>query len=354
MKIIVATDAWTPQVNGVVTTLSRVGERLQAAGHEILFVTPQMFRTIPCPTYPEIRLALAAGKRLRKLIEDFRPEAIHIATEGPIGHAVRWYCLRRGLPFTTAYHTQFPQYLRLRFPLPESVSYAYLRRFHRPATRTLVATASVRRDLMSHGFEHVVLWNRGVDSNLFKPRDKAFLDDARPVAMYVGRVAVEKNLEDFLRLDMPGSKYVVGAGPDLEMLRRKYPQVRFVGRKEGEELASYVAAADVFVFPSRTDTFGLSMLESMAAGVPVAAYPVTGPLDVVRNGETGILHEDLGTAVREALKLDSAACVAYARTRTWDACAELLVSHLARFEFDGQAATAADGPAAEAQRKVVD
>jgi glycosyltransferase involved in cell wall biosynthesis len=334
------TDAWAPQVNGVVTTLGRVRDCLQAAGHQTLFITPQMFRTVPCPTYPEIRLALAGGSRLRTLVEGFRPEAIHIATEGPLGHAMRWYCLRRGLPFTTAYHTQFPQYLRLRFPLPLAVSYGYLRRFHRPAARTLVATESVRRDLIAHGFEHVVLWNRGVDSRLFRPRAKAFIDDARPVAMYVGRVAIEKNLEDFLRLDLPGSKYVVGAGPDLDMLRQRYPQVRFVGRKEGEELASYVAAADVFVFPSRTDTFGLSMLEAMAAGVPVAAYPVTGPLDVVRHGETGFLHEDLATAVREALKLDPAACVAYARIRTWKACTELLLSHLARFDFEEQAAAA--------------
>jgi glycosyltransferase involved in cell wall biosynthesis len=342
VRIVIATDAWTPQVNGVVTTLSRVGGCLRADGHEVLFVTPHMFPTVPCPTYPEIRLALAGGRRLRRALEEFQPEAIHIATEGPIGHAVRWYCLRRGLPFTTAYHTQFPQYLRLRFPIPESASYAYLRRFHRPAARTLVATESMRRELMSQRFEHVTLWNRGVDSSLFRPRDKAFIDDARPLAMYMGRVAVEKNLEDFLRLDLPGSKYVVGDGPDLEALRRKYPQVRFVGRKQGEELASYLAAADVFVFPSRTDTFGLSMLEAMAAGVPVAAYPVAGPVDVVRHGETGFLHEDLGVAVREALKIDPAACVAYARTRTWEACARLLLQNLARFERDWQGAAAAE------------
>lgn len=352
VRIAIATDAWTPQVNGVVTTLRRVGECLRAAGHEVLFVTPHLFRTIPCPTYPEIRLALAGRRRLARLLEAFQPEAVHIATEGPVGHAVRWHCLRRGLPFTTSYHTQFPQYLRLRFPVPVAASYAYLRRFHRPATRTLVATESVRRELIGRGFEHVVLWNRGVDSSLFRPRSKAFLADARPVAMYVGRVAVEKNLEDFLRLELRGSKYVVGTGPDLEMLRRKYPQVRFVGCKEGEVLASYVAAADVFVFPSRTDTFGLAMLEAMAAGVPVAAYPVTGPLDVVRHGETGFLHEDLATAVREALTLNPAACVAYARTRTWAACAELLLDNLAPIDFAGQPLAAE--PAAAASRRGIE
>ncbi|HEX5515749.1 MAG TPA: glycosyltransferase family 1 protein [Gammaproteobacteria bacterium] len=343
MKIVIVTDAWSPQVNGVVTTLSRVGACLRAAGHDVLFITPQMFPTLPCPTYPEIRLALPGGRRLSALLREFQPDAIHISTEGPLGHALRWHCLRRGLPFTTAYHTQFPQYLRLRMPLPLALSYGYLRRFHRPALRTLVATESVRRDLIRRGFEHVVLWNRGVDSALFRPREKEFIVDARPVAIYVGRVAVEKNLEDFLRLQWPGSKYVVGTGPDLPLLRQKYPAVRFIGRREGEELAAYMAAADVFVFPSRTDTFGLAMLEAMAAGVPVAAYPVAGPLDVVRHGETGYLHEDLAVAAREALKLDPTACVAYARSRTWEACAELLLSYLAPFDFAAATAHIATG-----------
>src|SRR5690625_2211559 len=332
MRILIATDAWAPQVSGVVTTLRRVGECLQAAGHELFFVTPDLFRTFPCPTYPEIQLAWVGRKRLNQLLRDFQPEAVHIATEGPIGHAVRRFCLRHGWPFTTSYHTQFPQYLRLRLPLPVSISYAYLRRFHRPAVRTLVATETIKRDLKARGFEHLVLWNRGVDVDLFRPRDKGFVQDKRPVSMYLGRVAIEKNLEDFLQLDVPGSKYVVGAGPDLAMLEQKYPQVRFVGCKRGEELAAWLAAADVFVFPSRTDTFGLAMLEAMAAGVPVAAYPVAGPLDVVRHGITGFLHEDLGEAVREALKLDPADCVAYASQHTWQACAELLDSALALFE----------------------
>jgi len=329
MRILIVTDAWTPQVNGVVTTLSQVGDCLAKDGHDVLFVTPGRFRTIPCPTYPEIRLALFPRRRFRRLAEAFRPEAIHIATEGPLGHVARAYCLRRGLPFTSAYHTQFPQYLRLRFPIPERASYAYLRRFHRPAVRTLVPTETVRQELVRRGFEHVVLWSRGVDTELFHPRPKSFIQAPRPVAMYVGRVAVEKNLEAFLQLDLPGSKFVVGRGPALESLRRKYPRVHFVGFKSGEQLASYMAAADVFVFPSRTDTFGLTMLEAMASGVPVAAYPVTGPRDVVRHGETGFLHEDLRTAVLRALELDPAVCTAYARTCTWQACARQLLANLA-------------------------
>ena len=332
MRILIVTDAWRPQVNGVVTTLTRTGECLSAAGHVVHFVTPQAFRTIPCPSYPEIRLALFARRRMGRIVESFRPQAIHIATEGPLGHAARAYCLRRGLPFTTAYHTRFPQYLRLRAPVPVALSYAWLRRFHRPAVRTLVPTETVRRELRGRGFAHVELWGRGVDGGLFRPREKHFIDDLRPVALYVGRVAVEKNLESFLSLELPGSKYVVGDGPDLEALKARYPAVRFVGFKHGEELAAYVAAADVFVFPSRTDTFGLTMLEAMAAGVPVAAFPVTGPRDVVLNGVTGILDEDLAAAIGRALRLDPADCVKFAASRTWQACAEQFLSYLAPFD----------------------
>lgn len=328
MRIMIVSDAWRPQVNGVVTTLSQVGESLRQAGHKVAFLTPERFRTVPCPSYPEIRLALLPGPVLKRRVEAYRPEAIHIATEGPLGMAARAWCLARGLPFTTAYHTQFPQYLRMRLPVPLPLSYAWLRRFHRPAAYTLVPTETVRTELIERGFEHVVLWSRGVDSRLFRPRSKAFIDDVRPVALYAGRVAVEKNLEAFLRLDLPGSKYVVGDGPDLAALKEKYPDVRFVGFQHGGDLASYVAAADVFVFPSRTDTFGLTMLEAMAAGVPVAAFPVTGPRDVVRHGVTGVLDEDLGQAVRGALQLDPAACIEHARRHTWEACAEQLLAYL--------------------------
>lgn len=329
MKLLIVTDAWLPQVNGVVTTLSRVIEALRCAGHEVMPVTPAEFPTVPCPSYPSIRLSLLPGRRLARRMDGFEPDAIHIATEGPLGHAARRYCLKRGMPFTTAYHTQFPSYLRLRLPVPLAWSYRYLRRFHGMAVRTLVPTASVRDELASRGFDHLVVWSRGVDSRLFRPGEKGFIQDRRPVAMYFGRVAVEKNLDAFLSLDLPGSKYVVGDGPDLATLRDKYPDARFVGFKHGDELAAYVAAADVTVFPSLTDTFGLTLLESMAAGVPVAAFPVTGPRDVIRDGVTGALCDDLGEAVTRALELDPGACREYAMGFSWERCAEQLASNLA-------------------------
>ena len=331
MRVAVVTDAWKPQVNGVVTTLSRVGEALGGWGHEVRFITPREFSTVPLPTYPEIPIALAPARRLARLLRDFQPEAVHLATEGPLGHAARRYCLRRALPFTTAYHTQFPRYIRMRAPVPLSWTYAWLRRFHRPAQRTLVATPSMARELEGYGFPHVVVWSRGVDTDLFRPRDKGFLDLPRPVSLYVGRVAVEKNLEDFLGLELPGTKVVVGEGPDRAELERRHPETRFVGYRYGEDLARHVAAADVFVFPSRTDTFGLTMLEAMACGVPVAAYPVTGPVDVVVDGVTGALDEDLGRAVARALELSPENCVAHARGRTWSHCARQFLDYLAPF-----------------------
>ncbi len=331
VRIAIVTDAWKPQVNGVVTTLGRVGERLEAGGHEVLFLTPLDHATVPLPTYPEIRLSLLPGRRLRQQFIRFRPEAIHIATEGPLGSAARRYCRQRDLPFTTSYHTQFPRYVRLRAPVPVNWTYAWLRRFHGSAVRTLVPTPSMRDELVEHGFEHLVIWSRGDDTALFRPRDKAFLDLPRPISLYVGRVAVEKNLQAFLELDTPGTKVVVGDGPDRAALSRRFPAAAFTGYRHGEELAAHVAAADVFVFPSRTDTFGLTMLEAMACGVPVAAFPVTGPRDVVRDGITGGLDEDLGRAIERALKVDPAQCLAYARERTWEACAGDFLNHLAPF-----------------------
>ncbi len=318
----------------MVTTLSRVGEALGGWGHEVRFITPQEFSTVPLPTYPEIPIALAPARRLARLLRDFQPEAVHLATEGPLGHAARRYCLRRALPFTTAYHTQFPRYIRMRAPVPVSWTYAWLRRFHRPAQRTLVATPSMARELEGYGFPHVVVWSRGVDTDLFKPRDKGFLGLPRPVSLYVGRVAVEKNLEDFLGLELPGTKVVVGEGPDRAELERRHPETRFLGYRYGEDLASHVAAADVFVFPSRTDTFGLTMLEAMACGVPVAAYPVTGPVDVVVDGVTGALDEDLGRAVARALDLSPESCITHARGRTWDHCARQFLDYLAPFRAE--------------------
>lgn len=328
MKIAIVTDAWHPQINGVVTTLGKTGECLSEMGHDVMYVTPQDFRTIPCPTYPSIKLAINPVGKLGRTLDKFGPDAVHIATEGPLGWSARRYCKKRGLAFTTSFHTQFPQYVKLRAPIPLSWSYAVLRGFHGDAVRTMVPTPSLRNELHEWSFDNVVIWSRGVDTEVFKPADKAFLDAPRPISMYVGRVAVEKNVEGFLSLDIPGTKYVVGDGPDLEKLQRKYPAVRFTGVKRGMELAAHVAAADVFVFPSRTDTFGLVMLEAMACGVPVAAFPVTGPVDVVRHGETGILDEDLAVAIRGALRLDGRACREHALQRTWRVATERFASYL--------------------------
>ncbi|MEJ2602016.1 MAG: glycosyltransferase family 1 protein [Gammaproteobacteria bacterium] len=329
MRIAIVTDAWLPQVNGVVTTLGRTRQELIRAGHRVKMITPADHRTMPCPSYPEIRLALLPYRRVRRMLDGFRPDCIHIATEGPLGFAARRYCRRRGLRFTTSYHTRFPQYIRERAPIPESWTYAWLRRFHRHAAAVLVPTAGVRKELEGRGFGHLRLWGRGVDLQRFRPDHRGTLDGERPVFMYMGRVAVEKNLEAFLDLDLPGTKYVVGDGPDLVRLRRRYPAAVFTGYRFGVELAHALASADVFVFPSRTDTFGLVMLEAMACGTPVAAYPVTGPLDVVDPGRTGVLDEDLGRACREALSLDRAACRRAALACSWSRATTAFLAHLA-------------------------
>jgi len=328
MRIAIVTDAWHPQINGVVTTLSKTGEGLTAMGHEVLFVTPEYFHTVPCPTYPSIHLAVNPTGKLSRMLEEFIPHAVHIATEGPLGWSARSYCKKRGLAFSTSYHTQFPQYIKLRAPVPMSLSYAVLRRFHGSAVRTMVPTPSLRRELRRQRFKNVVIWPRGVDTELFRPTDKSFLEAPRPISMYAGRVAVEKNIEAFLALDLPGTKYVVGDGPDLEKLRRKYPPVRFTGFKKHAELAAHLAAADTFVFPSHTDTFGIVMLEAMACGVPVAAFPVTGPVDVVRNGETGALDDDLGNAVHGALQLDGRVCREHALAHSWQRATEYFAANL--------------------------
>jgi glycosyltransferase involved in cell wall biosynthesis len=335
MRIVIVTDAWQPQVNGVVTTLRRTREGLEAQGHEVAVVAPTGFRTVPCPSYPEIRLALWPGRKLKRALDAAEPDAVHIATEGPLGTAARRHCLERGWRFTTSYHTQFPQYLRQRIPVPESWAYRYLRNFHRSAERTLVPTEHLRIELLDQGFQNVVLWSRGVDTKLFRPMDRNFLDLPRPIAIYVGRVAVEKNLKAMLEIDCPGTKLIVGDGPDFEKLRRSFPEAQFVGYKFGTELAQYLAAADVFVFPSRTDTFGLVMLEAMACGTPVAAFPVTGPIDVVREGFSGCLDEDLSAAVERALKLSRDDCRAAASERTWERAIRQFMSHLARVDGNG-------------------
>jgi glycosyltransferase involved in cell wall biosynthesis len=288
-RIMIVTDAWAPQVNGVVRTIRATGEELRVLGHEVHFATPENHTTLPLPTYPEIRLALYPGSTLAQEIDAFAPNAIHIATEGTMGLSARRICLARGIPFTTAFHTRFPEYVNARFPfIPESMVFAALRSFHAAARATMVSTERLKEELEGHGFNNLVLWSRGVDTEHFKPGPpdgfKAIgLDLPRPVFLYVGRVAVEKNVEGFLALDRPGSKIVVGEGPQREELEARFPDAHFLGARTGDELASFYRSADAFVFPSKTDTFGLVLLEALASGVPVAAFPVPGPLDVVGN-----------------------------------------------------------------------
>ncbi len=327
--ITIVSDAWYPQINGVVRTLERMRDELGKLGHPTRVIGPDRFRTIPCPTYPEIRLAIDAGWRLAAMLEETPDAAIHIATEGPLGQAARRYCLKRGKPFTTAFHTRFPEYVRARIRLPLSWSYAWVRRFHAPAVCTMVTTQSMQRDLTAWGFENLKLWSRGVDTALFRPRAKDALDLPRPIFMNVGRVAVEKNIGQFLDLELPGSKVVVGDGPQLAALRDAYPEVHFLGAKEGEELARHYAAADVFVFPSRTDTFGLVLLEALACGVPVAALPVNGPLDVIGAAPVGVLDEDLRKAALAALERDPEACRAHALEFSWEASARQFRDNIA-------------------------
>lgn len=332
MRIAIVSDAWFPQVNGVVRTLDTIRGKLTAAGHEVIVIGPDRFRTLPCPTYPEIRLALFPGRALRALLDGFQPNAIHIATEGPLGLAARRYCLARGRPFTTSFHTKFAEYIHARLRVPVAWSYGWLRRFHAAAERVMVATPSFEAELRSYGFEHLARWTRGVDTELFRPRDGApeeLSNLPRPLYLYVGRVAIEKNIEAFLGLDLGGTKLVVGDGPQLAALKRRHPGVTFVGAKAGEELARHYAAADVFVFPSRTDTFGLVLLEALASGVPVAAYPVTGPRDVINGAPVGCLDEDLAAAARRALSLQRTACRDFALHHSWDASAAQFLANLA-------------------------
>jgi glycosyltransferase involved in cell wall biosynthesis len=311
------TDAWHPQVNGLVTAYENLSREIDSAGCRVEIVSPAGFRTFPCPSYPEIALAIRPYAQLAKRFAELKPDCIHIATEGPLGHAARRYCLKHKLQFTTALHTRFPEYIRMRTLLPLSWGYAYLRHFHRPARCTIVPTQSQKRHLLDYGFEHVEVCRHGVNTDVFRPDEKMPLDLPRPIMMYMGRVAVEKNINAFLELDLPGSYCVVGNGPDLRSLKKKYPRAHFYGYRFNGELAAFLAAADVLVFPSRTDTFGLVMLEAMACGTPVAAYPVTGPGDIVENGATGCLHGDLRQAIEGALTIPRANCLAYARSQSW-------------------------------------
>jgi glycosyltransferase involved in cell wall biosynthesis len=327
MRFLIATDAWRPQINGVVQTYERLTEQLTRFGHEASFIAPDAFRTLPLPTYPEIRLALIRPGQARRRIEAYRPDYIHIATEGPIGLATRAVCLRQGRPFTTSYHTRFPEYAAARLPMRESWGYAFERWFHNAGRGNMVATASLRRELADKGLRRLLPWSRGVDTLRFRPRDVRHFGDG-PVFLYVGRVAVEKNIGAFLDLDLPGKKVVIGSGPQLNALRAAHPDADFTGPLFGESLAEAFASADVFVFPSRTDTYGVVLLEALASGVPVAAYPVTGPIDVIVHGRVGWLAEDLREAAMQALSIDREACRDYALGFSWETCARQFVANI--------------------------
>jgi glycosyltransferase involved in cell wall biosynthesis len=328
-SVLIVTDAWEPQLNGVVICLKALRDQLKARGSKVEFLTPNGFPTLPMPTYHEVGLALTRTSRIAQIIDRVAPDHIHIATEGPLGWHARRYCLRQNLDFTTSYHTDFPQYFEARAGFTRSIVAGYLRWFHSRSKGVLVATPSVYAQLQSMGYERLRQWTRGVDSARFHPGEKTwFRDLPGPRMLCVGRVAIEKNLRAFLDLDVPGSKIVVGDGPQLEELRRSYPRVAFLGRRVGAELAAIYRSADLFVFPSRTDTFGNVMLEAMASGLPVAAYPVTGPIDVLTDPLSGAMDENLAVAVDRALSLSPAAAVQHAGRFTWSACADIFEANL--------------------------
>ncbi|MGB6229565.1 MAG: glycosyltransferase family 1 protein [Litorimonas sp.] len=338
MKILLVTDAWHPQMNGVVRTLDTTVSLLRARGHVVEVIAPSDgYWTMPLPTYPDIRLAPFAKRDVERRIVRFGPEAVHIATEGPLGQAARALCLRWGMPFTTSYHTKFPEYIKARFPfVPLSLPYTFVRDFHNSGGRTMVTTPSMAAFLEARGFTNLGVWARGVDTALFHPdrRSEAgsdgdvYRDLPRPIFVNVGRVAVEKNMEAFLDLDLPGSKVVVGDGPQLDELRKRYPDATFTGAKFGEDLARHFADADMFVFPSLTDTFGLVIIEAMATGTPVAAYPVSGPVDIIPGSGAGVVHEDLKTACLQALEIPRQAARAHAENYTWDAVTDIFFDYL--------------------------
>jgi glycosyltransferase involved in cell wall biosynthesis len=328
VRILIVSDAWFPQVNGVVRTLSTLRRVLKSEGHEVVMVTPDLVLSLPCPGVPDIQLALFPRIYISRVLERLKPDAVHIATEGPLGWAARRAVLKRGLPFTTAYHTKFPEYLETRFGLPERFTYGLVRHFHAPSRAVMVPTPTVLSELEDHGFHNLRIWSRGVDTDLFQPLVRDSLNEPRPIYLSVGRVAPEKNLPAFLDLELPGTKIVVGDGPLLETFRRKYPHVRFPGAKFGLDLARYYSASDVFVFPSRTDTFGLVLLEALACGLPVAAYPVAGPLDVLAGTDAACMNEDLGFAINQALTIPRERCRAHAMRYTWARAAGQFLENL--------------------------
>ncbi|KAA5607434.1 glycosyltransferase family 1 protein [Roseospira marina] len=344
MRICIVTDAWRPQINGVVRVIEAVRRALERAGHTVAVIEPGAFRSIPMPTYPEIRLAVRPRRKVARLLDAFRPDAVHIATEGPLGLSARAQCLRRGWPFTTAYHTRFPEYMHTRFRTPLSWMYAWMRHVHRPSARVLVPAASTLAELRRRGFRHLSVWPHGVDTDTFRPRDRTLAPFAhlpRPIFLFLGRIAVEKNLPAFLDLDLPGSKVVAGVGPALEGLRRRYPDVFFTSPPDDATIAACYAAADALVFPSRTDTFGLVLLEALACGLPVAAFPVAGPRDVLAGVDpahpVGVLDEDLRRAALKALDLDRERCRAFALRHSWDAVAATFLDRLASIPVTARA-----------------
>jgi glycosyltransferase involved in cell wall biosynthesis len=318
-----------------VRTLNSLARAAAKLGVTIEFLSPDGFYTFPLPTYPGLRLALPSRGAIAERIERAQPDAIHIATEGPIGFAVRGYCRRHGRPFTTSYTTRFPEYISARSPIPESLIYSILRWFHGGAAVTMVATPSLMNELSSRGFGHLGMWTRGVDVDLFRPDQAIDLDLPRPIFMSVGRVAVEKNLEAFLSLDLPGTKAIVGDGPQLDYLKSRYPDAKFFGALENGVLAAHLAAADVFVFPSLTDTFGIVQLEALSSGVPVAAYPVTGPMDVIGDRPIGALNQDLRVACLDALKVSRDACREFALTYSWENSARQFIGHMRNIAAGG-------------------
>jgi len=346
VRLTLVTDAWLPQVNGVVTTLRAVVDWLEANGHTVDVIHPGLFRCVPCPGYREIRLALP-GHGVERRLRAYPPDRVHIATEGPLGWAAARALERRGWRYTTAFHTRFPDYIHARLPLiPARWGYAVLRRFHGRAAATLVPTPALARELEQWGFDNLIIWTRGVDTRVLNPSARFDPGYERPIFVYAGRVATEKNLDAFLDLDLEGTRVVVGDGPDRARLEAAHPEVVFTGYRYGRDLAAWLASADVFVFPSRTDTYGLVMLEAMACGLPVAAYPVTGPIDVVSDGVTGCLDDDLARAARRCLTVDAAECVARAARWDWRATGRQLLDHTV--DVQPRQGGDADAPAADA------
>ncbi len=333
-KLIIVTDAWYPQINGVVRTLTHTRDELIERGYDVTMLTPDVFKTFPCPTYPEIQLSLFPSSQVAKIIRNIAPDFIHIATEGPLGLAARNFCLRNGLKFTTAYHTRFPEYIHSRIRLPLAFSYLLMKLFNKHSDALKKKKKTVLSDLKTRGFDNAVLWSRGVDLDLFSP-GRTKRKKLRPILLYVGRVSVEKNISAFLELDIDAEKWVVGDGPQLSQLKRQFPDTVFHGAKSKEQLVDYYRKASVFVFPSKTDTFGLVLLEAMACGLPVAAYPVTGPIDVVGGSRAAHLDENLEVAVKSALKLSKSDARAHAQNFSWEKATNSFESFLRRAQVSG-------------------